>query len=115
MGSLVLRRLWLAGLLMNFSLAHAQAVPPEASPPPPQAPSSIFFSPYLSIFTRYQSYQEVPLSPWREANDNVGRIGGWRFYAREAQQPDADEPARRHPSNEALGTDDDHAGHGGKE
>ena len=29
-----------------------------------------------------------PIS-WREANDVVGRIGGWRVYAREAQQPDA--------------------------
>ena len=26
--------------------------------------------------------------PWREANDTVNRIGGWRVYAREAQQPD---------------------------
>ena len=25
---------------------------------------------------------------WREANDTVARIGGWRVYAREAQQPD---------------------------
>lgn len=25
--------------------------------------------------------------PWREANDTVHRIGGWRAYAREAQQP----------------------------
>ena len=33
---------------------------------------------------------------WREANDTVARIGGWRVYAREAQQPDpaaAEEPA----------------------
>lgn len=25
--------------------------------------------------------------PWRQANDNVTAIGGWRAYAREAQQP----------------------------
>ena len=25
---------------------------------------------------------------WREANDAVTRIGGWRAYAREAQQPE---------------------------
>ena len=28
---------------------------------------------------------EKPVS-WREANDTVARIGGWRVYAREAQQ-----------------------------
>jgi hypothetical protein len=26
--------------------------------------------------------------PWREANDRVGRIGGWRAYAREASRPE---------------------------
>jgi hypothetical protein len=26
---------------------------------------------------------------WREANDNVARIGGWKTYLREAQQADA--------------------------
>ena len=30
-----------------------------------------------------------PIS-WREANDTVARIGGWRVYAREAQKPDPD-------------------------
>ena len=30
---------------------------------------------------------EKPVS-WREANDTVARIGGWRVYAREAQQAD---------------------------
>ena len=28
-----------------------------------------------------------PTIPWREANDTVARIGGWRAYAREAQPP----------------------------
>ena len=32
---------------------------------------------------------------WRDANDAVARIGGWRAYAREAQQPDpAPSPTR---------------------
>jgi hypothetical protein len=30
---------------------------------------------------------------WREANDTVNRIGGWRAYAREAKQPQSPPPA----------------------
>ena len=59
---------------------------------------------------------------WREANDNVGRIGGWRTYLREAQQPDApasapttgkpaptDRPAREMPAGHQG-----HKMHGGR-
>lgn len=109
MAILILRRLWLAGLLMNFTLVHAQPVSHQAPTAPAKAPSTTFFSSYLSIFTDYQPYKEQPLLPWREVNDNVGKIGGWRFYAREAQQPETDKPARSDP------TVDDHAGHGGRE
>ena len=43
---------------------------------------------YNSAFTQYRSLgNDKPIS-WREANDTVTRIGGWRVYAREAQQPD---------------------------
>jgi hypothetical protein len=34
---------------------------------------------------------------WREANDKVARIGGWRAYAREAQQPDPAKPSTAAP------------------
>jgi hypothetical protein len=30
---------------------------------------------------------------WREANDTVNRIGGWRAYAREAKPPESPPPA----------------------
>ena len=44
---------------------------------------------YNSAFTQYRSLgNDKPIS-WREANDTVTRIGGWRVYAREAQQPDS--------------------------
>ena len=44
---------------------------------------------FLSTFTHYQRFSEQPLLPWREANDAVEKIGGWRFYAREATLPAA--------------------------
>lgn len=42
---------------------------------------------YRSVLERYQSYKEQPVQSWRDANDNVGRIGGWRVYAKEAAPP----------------------------
>lgn len=39
---------------------------------------------YVSELGKYQPYADPPLRSWREANDEVGRIGGWRSYAKEA-------------------------------
>jgi hypothetical protein len=41
-----------------------------------------------SSFARYRPLGEEKPVSWRDANDTVTRIGGWRVYAREAQQPD---------------------------
>ena len=40
---------------------------------------------YRSVFDGYRPFTEQPVVSWREANDQVGRIGGWQFYAREGQ------------------------------
>lgn len=51
--------------------------------------------PYRSVFEHYRSYTEQDLVSWPEANDTVGRVGGWRAYAKEAAEPEkaAAEPA----------------------
>lgn len=36
-------------------------------------------------FDRYQAWRDAPPRDWREANDRVGEIGGWRTYLRESQ------------------------------
>jgi hypothetical protein len=66
---------------------------------------------------RYESAFVLPMRPahpppigWREANDNVARIGGWRAYAREAQQP---EPARPPAPAAAAPPPPRPSGHGG--
>lgn len=41
---------------------------------------------YVSALGRYQRYADQPLQSWREANDQVGRIGGWHSYAKEAAE-----------------------------
>lgn len=71
----------LAGLAVA---ATAQTVsPPPGSPPGPAAQPSA----WRSAFEGYRPYADAPVAPWRESNDTVGRIGGWRAYAREAAQP----------------------------
>ena len=44
---------------------------------------------YESALAQYRRLSDEKTLSWREANDAVARIGGWRVYAREAQQPDA--------------------------
>ncbi len=39
---------------------------------------------YRSAFEGYRRYADEPVTPWKAANDQVGRIGGWRTYAKEA-------------------------------
>ena len=40
---------------------------------------------FKSSFSEYMPYAEQSIESWREANDRVGEIGGWRAYAKEAQ------------------------------
>ena len=86
--------------------AHAQGTPPGAptsSPalPAPSAPADplnpqarVPAALYVSPLASYRRLGEDKPVPWKEANETVNRIGGWRAYAREAQQSDAPPPAR---------------------
>ena len=42
---------------------------------------------YRSAFADYRRLGDEALIPWKHANDEVGRIGGWRVYAKEASEP----------------------------
>ena len=44
-----------------------------------------FFT-YISPFSDYRPLGEDKNTAWKDANDTVGKIGGWRAYAREAAQ-----------------------------
>ncbi len=67
----------LAAVLPNY--AFTQTVLPAATPVP---------TPYKSAFESYQTYSDDPMVNWKAANEDVARIGGWREYARQAQQPE---------------------------
>ena len=64
-------------------VANAQTpAPPAPAATTTQAAPAAF----RSALEGYQPYTDEKIVPWKEANDNVGRIGGWRAYAKEAAQ-----------------------------
>ena len=104
--SISIRR-WLvpAALLASLSISalatQAQPAPPRALRPDPLDPkASVPALTYESSFFQYRKLGEEKPVSWREANDTVTRIGGWRVYAREAQQPDP--PPATKPASEAA-------------
>lgn len=115
------RCLLLSGLLLSSSLAGAQPVSSDSTAAPDAAAPAAFQLEYLSVFTHYQSFREQPLFSWQETNDNVGKIGGWRFYARDAKRPETGASAagarpdseEKQPSGPIESTDQ-HSGHGRK-
>lgn len=75
---------WTMVLLAGSAMAQTTA----EQTPPPAAPAQLS---YTSPLNGYLAYADQPVQSWREANDTVGRIGGWRTYAREARTA---EPAK---------------------
>ncbi|MBL8359681.1 MAG: hypothetical protein JNN18_04240 [Rubrivivax sp.] len=88
----------LPSLLLTMLLAaQAQAQSPTAPRPDPLDPKAqVPALRYESSFAQVRRAGDDKPLAWREANDAVAGIGGWRVYAREAQQPDpaaANKPA----------------------
>jgi len=89
---------WTMVLLAGSAMAQTTA----EQTPPPAAPAQLS---YTSPLNDYQAYADQPVQSWLEVNDTVGRIGGWRTYAREAR---AAEPAK-----DAAPSSPAHEGHHG--
>jgi hypothetical protein len=58
---------------------------------------------YKSAFNNYRGLTDEKVD-WKQANDNVGRIGGWRTYLRESQRVDspADKSTQSQPAAPAT-------------
>jgi len=69
--------------------AHAQPAPAASAADPLQPGAAVPPMVYTSPLARYRVARDVEVGSWREVNDTVTRIGGWRAYAREASPPDA--------------------------
>lgn len=106
---------WLipALLLAGATLAAAQ-VAPRTKPDPLDAGAAVPPAAYSSALAQYQRHAEQPVMSWREANENVNRIGGWRAYAREASgsAPAAAPPQPASPAKPSMAPAAP-AGHGG--
>lgn len=117
---------WSASLLC-CAAAQAQSVSTPAAPTataatrqdPLDAKAAVAPLTYESSFARYRPLSNEKLISWREANDTVARIGGWRVYAREAQQaeplsppaPGASAPATPTPTPTPTPKPSAHDGH----
>jgi hypothetical protein len=77
-----------AWLLATLTAAQAQPAANAARPDPLDPKAGVPTLRYESSFAPYRRLGEEKPVSWRDANDTVTRIGGWRVYAREAQQPD---------------------------
>ena len=86
---------WLvpATFLLGIGSAHAQAAPRTAKPDPLNAQAVVPALVHTSAFAAYRRYADAAPIAWKEANDTVTRIGGWRAYAREAAEPSPAAPA----------------------
>ena len=69
----------LAMLCLGNSHAWAAGDPADAAAPVPPLT-------YQSPFGQYRVLGEDRNTPWKEANDTVRAIGGWRAYAKEAAE-----------------------------
>ena len=80
----------LALLPLAISQVYAQPTLPSSGQAAPTTTGASGASPleFRSAFEGYKPYTDEKTIDWKRANDNVGEIGGWREYAREASQPE---------------------------
>jgi hypothetical protein len=94
---------WLAALSAAALTAHAQPAARAARADPLDPNASVPALSYRSSFEPYRRQDDGKPISWREANDTVARIGGWRVYAREAQQAEP-APEAKPPGSAASGS-----------
>ena len=79
-------RRFVAAAALGAMLGSAASAQPTAVTPTSASSEKSVASP--SVFDGYKPYTDEPPGNWKAANDNVAQIGGWREYAKQAQQPD---------------------------
>jgi len=75
----------------SLAVAAAAQSPAPASPGPVQTTPATPLA-YRSPLAGYQPFSAEGVISWKDANDRVGQIGGWRAYARESAPPAAASP-----------------------
>lgn len=82
------RSAMLAASLLAALTAQAQTATKPARPDPLDPDAKVPALRYESALVPARRQGDDKPVTWREANDTVTRIGGWRVYTREAHQPD---------------------------
>lgn len=54
---------------------------------------------FQSVLISYRPFVDQDLESWRDANDRVGQIGGWRAYAKEMRAAESDNKGPSRTSN----------------
>ncbi|MFT3733456.1 MAG: hypothetical protein QM776_00185 [Rhodocyclaceae bacterium] len=62
----------------------------QAQSAPAATPGTATQEPALK---HYRNFRDAPPADWRETNDKVARIGGWRAYAKESHAARAQDKA----------------------
>ena len=88
---------WLLASAASALLAGAVHAQASAANLPTALPLAAAGSP--SAFEGYKLYTDEPVANWKAANEAVAKIGGWREYAKQAQQLE-DTPAPAAKVNE---------------
>lgn len=78
---------WLACFHVSGAWAQSE-IKPEVSPA--EKPVELV---YQSSFQNYQRYTASAIQPWKQSNDTVKDIGGWRAYAKEITQEPSAQPS----------------------
>ena len=79
-------RRFVAAAALGAMLGSTASAQPTAVTPTSASSEKSVATP--SVFDGYKPYTDEPPGNWKAANDNVAQIGGWREYAKQAQQPD---------------------------
>lgn len=84
--------LYLVVMATPASACAQQKARPDPADPKVSVPPVIYVSP----LRQYQPLGDEQVTSWKAANELVEKIGGWRVYSKEAQEPapGAGQPAR---------------------
>ncbi|MES2820853.1 MAG: hypothetical protein V4812_17915 [Pseudomonadota bacterium] len=85
--------------LICLGLALLPSAARAVEPDPLDADAATPALTYDSVLRTYQPFHPQPAQGWREANDEVGRIGGWRTYAQEPWETSAASDEKDEPSH----------------
>lgn len=85
-----------APAMLYFSASSALA---QSRPEAPMVAAPLLQ--YRSAMADYRKFDDQPVAPWTQVNDTVGKIGGWRVYAKEAQKPTPEAADTKHTGEPA--------------